>query len=434
MNAAALASLHPTGLSTTSSTYWESFSEDEKLQSISEKKFRPLGRRTGWLPHGRISDRWNGEILRGIKAIINDSTNVDWIFQKASSRPVCPVRLYMVGKHPYWELAKPTIVALCVTKKFAKRTIELLQGFDFLRRLRLGFDFLAVEDKIVLATTPGVERSSSSSSVNPCGAKILISPDPNSVAQDWTQATLGGTLLVDGSYYGLCVAHAFFDSTFLEDINATMTDGGDNDDSDSLSDNDLIVEQQSINASSGQSVHAAFPPEPQRRSIYLDDRPTAVKPGQTNTTRKVRRPEAMLDADLIGDVYTNSSPVHNPGSSSWISADKDWALFQVQNARFQMPNRIETSIGQSISCSKISRDTPRGQVVVAAGVGGVYDTECSGNKCGILLPGSSTMLDAWTIGMPSGKNLCSLRILDSSAYKLISAWRLWSLGRRPRKW
>ena len=415
---APLTGLRPPATTTGPPSYWDGLGQDKKLGSIDSKRSRKLGRQTGWSPGGAVREYWQKEVFPSIREVMHDKKNKDQIYGHHSSKqPACSFRLFMVGFSPLWENARPTIIASCTIKKFAKNTIELLQKFEPLKRSTLGFDFLALEDKIVLTADQGSDEFmqhefTDSGHTSLCGAKIVISPNPSSGRQHWTHATLGGVITVNGRYYGLTAAHAFFDDLPLEDHGSFGSDHSSNN-ADHTSDEDDQTEDG--NVLTGEMLDLDSPNEKEadgetqkftRRSIYLDSRP-ARNSSARGASRIVQNPEETLSTEnLIGTVETDGKSGDQRSVSSRISRDNDWALFEIISPRFHGPNEIKTPSGDTLSVYGISEADPNGSVMVAAGVTGVSETESSGLISGIILPNSRTMLDAWIVQQSSRKASC----------------------------
>lgn len=83
--------------------------------------------------------------------------------------------------------------------------------------------------------------------------------------------------------------------------------------------------------------------------------------------------------------------------SLFLCTELDWTLIRLKDPEFRQPNLVRTPAGNLLVPSHVSLTPPNGQVVVAAGVSGVFDSHSSGIPSGLTLPGSSKMLDSWTI-------------------------------------
>jgi hypothetical protein len=372
-------------------SYWDTLPEADRFGSINTHKHRKLGRKTGWFPAGVVLRRWTEEIYPTITKIINDAGNYERIFGGHNKEVTRPCWLYMVGEDQQWMTARPTIVAICSKTRIAQRICDLLQNIACMRTLNLGFDYMHHKEKIILVTGSNKPGIPSCSSGNLCGLQVLASTYPASLDARWNQTTVGGALKIDQRYYCLTVAHAFH-------LLASFTGDGGSDsslDSDDGSDDSNDIYSASEPKSSV-SVIACRPDviDSVELGLYLDcgtinTEPRA--PGDSSPT--------SISADKIrvigsGRVTSAQTP---EARSLLLCAELDWVLIRVNDPHFFRPNLVQASSGMMLSPQQVSTAPPHGKVLVAAGVSGVFESTCLGIVGGLALPGSSQMIDVWTI-------------------------------------
>ena len=382
----------PLRLAGTTISYWDTLREVDRLASINSNKFRKLGRKTGWFPAGLVLQKWTEEVYPTITKILNDAGNYERIFGKHNKEVTRPCWLYMVGQGQQWMTARPTIVAICSKTRIAQRICDLLQNMPSMRTWNLGFEYMHHKEKLVLVTGNGGSNAASNISGNLCGLQVLASTYPASLSAKWKQTTIGGTLKINQEYYCLSVAHAFH-------LDASVAG---NDDSESSLDSDDGSEQSEDFYSASEpkssiSVIACRPSvvESVDLGLYLDYGPVSTN--------------ARALGGKSGQTQISADPIRVIGSGrarSWatsklrpllLCAELDWVLVRVTDPQFFGSNLVQSPSGKLLSPQRVSSTPPGGQVLVAAGVSGVFESHCQGIVGGLSLPGSFRMIDVWTI-------------------------------------
>lgn len=386
------ASMFHSRLALPTTSYWETLPEVDRLASINPHKSRALGSKTGWFPAGVVLKKWTEEIYPAITRIINDAGNYEAIFGKHNKEVSGPCWLYMVGEGQQWMTARPTIVAICSKIRIAQRICYLLQNIACMRTQNLGFDYMYHREKIVLATGNSSPRSPSSFSGSLCGLQILASTYPASLHAKWKSTTAGGTLKIGQEYYCLSVAHAFhLDSS-------VAGDGGSDSSLDSDDGSDELTDFYSASdPTSSVSVIACRPDvlENVHLGLYLDYGPISTiaralagDSGHTSVN--------VDDTKVIGSGFLTSATDPNVGSLL-LCADLDWVLVRISDPQFCTPNRVQAPSGMTLFPRRVSNVPPHGNVIIAAGVSGVFESTCQGIVGGLSLPGSSQVVDVWTV-------------------------------------
>lgn len=379
----------PLRLAAPTTSYWDTLEEVDRLASINAYKFRKLGRKTGWFPAGVVLKKWTEEIYPNIIRIMNDAGNYERIFGRHNKEVTRPCWLYMVGEGQQWRTARPTIVAICSKTRVAQRICELLENIAYMRTWNLGFDYMHYKEKVVLVTGDSDSSIPPNPIGNLCGLQVLASTYPASLNAKWKQTTAGGTLKINHQYYCLSVAHAFHLDIGEDGSGSSLDSDDESDESDDF--------HNTSNAESSVSVVACRPDALENviLGLYLDSGPistsTRALGGDSGST--------SISADDIRVV--GSGPVTSATtprvSSLLLCAELDWILVQVNDPQFFRPNLVQAPSGMMLSPQQVSNVPPQGKVLVAAGVSGVFESSCEGIVGGLSLPGSSQMVDVWTI-------------------------------------
>jgi hypothetical protein len=424
-------SIHSSIVADRNQSFWDSLSRDEKLDSIDHEKLQVLvDKKIGWSPKGPVLDRWNSEIFRTIREIINHPKTQHEIYRKGNQHPVVVHSLFMVGSKD-WRKACPTIVVKCREYRFAERAARLLEGLGGIRRLSLGFAFLAVEKKIGLAADQAPRNNSASTPTSLCGVRILISNPliPATPSHGWTRATLGGIIAIEGHSYGVSVAHAFPDNKQPQSHHGALTERGAEEEVSSP--HGSVPEALSEESPSTEGRDSATNAQQHlKHAVYLDHQSLPNLPEPAFEAISDSRPEQSTSAATEVD----EASLVRIGTLSRLNRDADWALIDlVDQAWSSRPNKIDLPAGiefretqtnkynsqeGAIYPTRISHDTPKEEVLVAAGVSGVHVATCTKIICGITLPNSSLMQEAWVIEEASGKaalNLYHVTVENSRA-------------------
>lgn len=402
-------------------TYWSDIAHELKLGAIDseESKSRKFGSKTAWCPRGDLLEKWNQELYPQAQGIVSTEVNLRHIYRR--SKKQCPfiLDLWMICEGSDWENAHPTVVAMCVSGRIAKRSIQVLEGNPQFRDLNLGFGFLAWEEEVTLlagsrTATSNVEPAQSES-LWLCGSRVLIISVPVSATSLWNQATIGGVLLLNGTYYGLSTAHAFYQGTEEQGTDPSRDNGGDSPgdvceaSEDERDWQDYLKELEGLEASnSGEEARnpLATSEEPLATVVYLT---------QDLGSSDIHRPEmedsasnkariCLGNSRLVG--FLPKGPSINPDDlpesivsrgSQWISRELDWALIRIHDPLFWEPNFFESTSGMTLSTSFVSYSPPYGAVMIATRHKGPRLTRCWGRKVGLMLPGAIGLQEVWCL-------------------------------------
>lgn len=230
-----------------SKTYWQSLSRNERAACIGHPWTSKIGSKYAWDVSGCIKEKWNTDIYPEMKRVC--AANSLAIYKTTATHYQCSYHLYLLCSSSMQEKAYPTIVTKCQDYKIASRALRIIKEHHSLESIkRLGFKYMAVSEKLVLAAggypTSSEEHQAMDQFRSLCGSRVLVSPLPATPMSKWRQATIGGVITLDDRYYGLTVAHCFhdedqyahphegsLDSDSNEKHSWTMTDESSNEDS-----------------------------------------------------------------------------------------------------------------------------------------------------------------------------------------------------------
>lgn len=379
----------------TSPTYWDSISEVERAESVNVKRSRKFGTRIAWLPAGVLLQKWTDEIYPMVRAVINDAGNYEKILRKHNKEITRPCSLYMVEDPQELSKVRPTIVAACSKLRIAQRICGLLQDIECLKKLNLGFDYLAHREKITLISDPYDGTSTPSNMPGHlCGMKVLASSFPPSLDTDWKETTIGATLLLNEDYYCLSVAHAFSLDRAEEDHR-----GSEPSEASDISDISDIFERTSEHTSSV-SIYACTQQVSNNSElgVYQDPLPQQRDESVQMNTKRDCKPATVkfgkIEVIASGHLKEEEEPTLK---SLVLCMEMDWALIRIRDPFFFRANIYEDSHGVSAMLHQASTTPPSGNVVVVAGTSGVFDSNSHGITTGLTLPGTATLLDVWTV-------------------------------------
>jgi hypothetical protein len=344
---------------------WDSLSSDEKDGCISRRRTRKFGHKIGYLPYGCILERWNNEIYDEIMRIQSEERK--WIFKGLKVQPVGSIELWMI-EHPQ-DRTHPTIVARCGDIRIATRMLYVLKRIYRFVDLNLGFDRL-----------PWQEDIHSLQKTILAGSRLFVHSTPTSSSPSHPKgATLGGLLLINNEFYGLTVAHTFYDHS--QDVNEDYKNSISDDESDweedfnrfkmqsRATDEDQPTHQFS-HARIGHSVFVYQPTHPPSESF----------PG----------------------LHALSKSLNFVGSVVAVLPKSDSALIKMSDPGCFGLNGFTTPSGTFIVPSQTSSSPPNGPVYISTNSRLVY-SQSFGVRSGVFSSTSQKMQEVWLVGASLGK-------------------------------
>jgi hypothetical protein len=363
-------------------TYWGQFSHVQKLDLIGPELLKPsvVGSGKAWSPKGDLLKRWNDEIFPQIQGIVDAELSRRFIYQDLKKHSLCTCDLWMVGDGSSCETAHPTIVAICEDRKIAKKTIYVLKRNPQLQDLKLGFNFMECEE-IILLTAGEVDElvvngSPDIESLRLCGSRVVASSIPISVRSQWVQATIGGVLFLNGTYYGLSVAHAFYRDEDGLSRRSPEDDGSDTlrnetELSDDEKDWDKIFDELRNTESSGGvedvSHHMPFLREPFANSVFMPRDLAKFEAYASGSPLLAENgsQDFLENLSLVGHLpkpRSNTADMRteqtDPSESQWVSCTLDWVLIRLHDPRFWGRNYFKSTAGETILTSSVAYSPP----------------------------------------------------------------------------
>jgi hypothetical protein len=171
-----------------------------------------------------------------------------------------------------------------------------------------------------------------------------------------------------------------------------------------------FVDSESARSQSVASNSSQILQSPQAYAIYLrSDHDTAQNEDRFAATKDPLNDQTLT---FLGDVAVpaiSRSPTaageldHDP----YMNTNLDWALVQVHDPRFMVPNTFSTGPADQTNLIVVTSITkgdkpPKGKIVVAALTGPGEEIWAHGSVTGFALPGSQKMQEVWAIDYKCG--------------------------------
>lgn len=401
------------------STYWEQCLQSSKAKSDlidPDASFsRAFGSKTGWLYKGALVTKWILNLLPKIDDILHAPKNEKYIQGNANQGFPFVVELWMMSETKNWKDAEPTIVALCADAKAAKRMVRVLTNVRQFQDLNLGFHYFTWAGDLGFVATStassGLGESMESDSISLCGSRVKMTSIPISVKSQWNTATIGGVLYLDGAYYGLTAAHAFYSS---RSDPGSLSQGNQERSSDSSGEDS--EDEEDLHWLSSTDSSPALIHEPEEASATAESYASAVftsRPSTVSDADGERTAEWLANLSPLGFFpkpglrrSNEKQKLTSPDDLHWLSYDLDWALVRLHDARFWGRNRYVTEAGQIISPTHVGYSPPEGEMLIAAAQthdSGERRFQCSSRKSGLMIPGARSLQEVWSVQSFCGK-------------------------------
>jgi len=280
--------------------------------------------------------------------------------------------------------------------------------------------------------------SQSQASLSLCSTRVIVTSTPIDEKAPWNQATIGGVLKLKGSYFGTTVAHPFFygatrqtryphqglmakrehletenDQSRLEDILERGELENDSEESELEKDfEEFKATKIKLKSSFTKTSSETVPESPEDRplaSVVYQSRSsrfgTATGTGNDSNTRlNVNAPGFLENLTLVGYLPGSESPVgvisprdHFSSKNQYVGRDLDWALIQIADPQYCVPNKFMGLSGSAFCPKSIAYSPPTGRVLITSQWNGPRETYCTGLKSSILIPGATAMQEVWSI-------------------------------------
>ncbi|KAF7504417.1 hypothetical protein GJ744_002221 [Endocarpon pusillum] len=384
---------------------WLRLSEAEKLLCF-EAKSAPrrelqyqTQRLSAWRVAGKLQEEWNTIALE----ITSRTKKIDFRNSISPGNPgnaVIRWVLYLVGKAPEASKLKPTIVAECADVGLAKKACKALQKMKkrSLRPLLGTYDMHYAQAPIRLRAEPNgivsLSISSADGHYSLCGQQIIICSRLGAETPIFTTSTIGGAILIGGTYYALTAAHAFPEHILDRPTSNEGAQIGKNhrDPGDESLKNDATV-----------SDSAPTPRGLLRlaRSVYVQ-----------KCDRNSINPE---DLSIPAQPSTEAAAlINNASQHVTLNRNQDWALVPIENHRFMRENKFTSPTGSIAHVTGISENIPPGPVVIATGVSDPAVSKISKTTSLLLLPGCEKLQIVWSAEKQSAPGDCGSWVIDGN--------------------
>ena len=349
-----------------------------------------LGGRCRWALAGSALITWEGEdpkdgLRRRIDELIDEHEGE--IYRGRSVRCDATTRhCWMLGSDKAY--ARPTVVISHNDQAILKRTMRVIlrpktlksKGFELKGCPNCDLELLTVDSKARLIHQ--VDELGQGLPISLCGAEIEVKNPVRS-------ATLGGVIILDGTYYGVTVAHAFTESRQAS--------------KDKLGTNVVLYDSDWAEFSSGDEING-------HGGSRKYGSPTS---SVSNTTKKtsrsamactIRSNHPLMRHDM-GDFSVAFISSQNPlrDADDGYFDDVDWALIEISNPIYHGMNGVVSDDGKRswLAFSSFRNYPPCGSILTATRKGTVRGIG-TGSTSSIKLLGSSRNRDVWSIQTERG--------------------------------
>lgn len=317
-----------------------------------------------------LVDEHEGEIYRGRSVRCDATTRHCW----------------MLGSDKAY--ARPTVVISHNDQAILKRTMRVIlrpktlksNGFELKGCPNCDLELLTVDSKARLVHH--VDESGQGLPISLCGAEIEVKNPVRS-------ATLGGVIILDKTYYGVTVAHAFTESRQASEKK--------------LGTNVMLYDSDWAESSSGdESIgHGGVRKNRSLKSVVSNTLKRGSRPAVACALR-ANRPLIRHDmGDFPVAVISSQNPLRDADDDNYD--DVDWALIEISNPIYHGMNGVVSNDEKSswLAFSSFRNCPPRGSIITATRKGPVRGLG-TGSTSSIKLLGSSRSRDVWSIQTERG--------------------------------
>jgi hypothetical protein len=333
-------------------TFWDKLDLNGRQASVDQDRSWKFDNESAWDPIGAVKDEWNKSIYPGaIKPLLQDNTRM--VYKNVKRQTPYSVCCWMIGKE--WHSSRPAAIIICGNKRVTKNAVKLIEGHGELTRT-WGFRVYGYESKISI--TMGTSANDIDDNFPLCaisGTRFAVGGRDGISTRT---ATLGGSIVIDGEYFGVTVAHPFM--SFPQDGSSDEDESDMSDDSSEMTDT----------VSCSDNAHVTLVSD----VAFVED------PGSHR-----RR--------TLGCIPIGSQ-------SDCISQSQDWALLKLRQADLAI-NLM--SLGDKLVIPwRVSESVPGGELWAAVSPEKPTRTKASPSVCGLFAPHFG-MQDVWAMNMKRGK-------------------------------
>jgi hypothetical protein len=337
-------------------TFWDKLDLDCRQASVDQARSWKFNNESAWDPIALVKDEWNKSIYPGaIKPLLQDNTRM--VYKNVKRQTPYSVCCWMIGRE--WHSSRPAAIIICGNKRVTKNAVKLIEGHGELSRT-WGFRVYGYESKISI--TMGTSRNENDDDDDSplcaiSGTRFAVGGRDFISTQ---MATLGGSIEIDGEFFGVTVAHPF--------LGRPQDESSDDDESD-MSDDDSEVTELISHTEEAPYItletDAAFVEEP----------------------RSHRR-------KMLGAIPDSNRP-------RYFSHGADWALLKLRPA--DLPINLITGGDKLVVPWWITRDSlSEGELWAAVSPVNPVQTKASPSTCGLFIPNVG-LQDVWALNMKASK-------------------------------
>jgi hypothetical protein len=335
-------------------TFWDKLDLNGRQASVDQDRSWKFDNESAWDPIGAVKDEWNKSIYPGaIKPLLQDNTRM--VYKNVKRQTPYSVCCWMIGKE--WHSSRPAAIIICGNKRVTKNAVKLIEGHGELART-WGFRVYGYESKISI--TMGTSANDIDDNFPLCaisGTRFAVGGRDGISTRT---ATLGGSIVIDGEYFGVTVVHPFMN--FPQDGSSDEDESDMSDDSSEIT--DIISHTKEAPYITLES-DAAFVEEP----------------------RSHRR-------EMLGAIPDSNRP-------KYFSRGTDWALLKLRPAAITI--NLVTAGGKLVVPWSITRDSlSKGDLWAAVSPANPVQTKVSPSICGLFIPHVG-LQDVWALNMKPSK-------------------------------
>lgn len=335
-------------------TFWDKLDLDGRRKSVDQERSWKFNNESAWDPIGPVKDEWNKFIYPGaIKPLLQDNTRI--VYKTVKRQTPYSVCCWMIGKE--WHSSRPAAIIICGNKRVTKNAVKLIEGHGELGRT-WGFRVYGYESKISITMGTSANDNDDDSPLCAISGTRFAVGGRDSIST--RMATLGGSIEIDGEYFGVTVAHPFLERP---------QDESSDDDEGDMSDDDSEVTELISHIEETPYVtlefDAAFVEEPKCHRI-----------------------------EMLGAIPNSNRP-------KYFSQGADWALLDLQPADLTI--NLITAGGKIVVPWWITRDSlSEGELWAAVSPVNPVQTKASPSICGLFIPHAG-LQDVWALNMKPSK-------------------------------
>jgi hypothetical protein len=401
--------------------FWKGLSQSEKEACFDARKppAISLGSKKAWEIEGILLDGWNTRVLPKLVEV-SSHQSIRAILYKDVVDVSIPIvwSCFLVAAEPSHELLQPTVIARAEIETLARNAARYLKELqkgslkDLLGEFEITYATLQVSlcnDDNTSGKAEAIPRMPSFNDPEAgrsiCGARVTISSTNQEYGQQRSCATIGGTLIISGRYYGVTAAHAFPQLTQNQTRAAKLRTSGDTHGTENLKGYTTDLSECEVSIDTGREFNV--------KGV----------PSDLGSVQDPQR-EFVINSKVL------SNEKNSTESCDHITCNRqsDWALVPVTNERFQVGNSVKLPSGEYIRLRAVGKKAPRKEVIAVSGVSGIHTGRFAQSSSIILLPGSDQMQTVWRFRGSSQLGDCGSWVIgrNGTAYAMIIATESYS--------